>query len=40
MVWGRRWLVVLFPLLSLASAIGMMSVPVYFFMLNNRLPFM
>ncbi|PBK89751.1 hypothetical protein ARMGADRAFT_1014911 [Armillaria gallica] len=28
MIWGRRWLIILLPALSLASAIGMVSGPI------------
>ncbi len=29
MVWGQHWLVVLLPIFSLVSAIGMASIPIY-----------
>ncbi|KAG7448634.1 uncharacterized protein BT62DRAFT_992651 [Guyanagaster necrorhizus] len=32
MVWGRRWLIVLLPILSLVSAIGMALDPIYSFL--------
>ncbi len=29
MVWGQHWLVVLLPIFSLVSAVGMTSIPIY-----------